>query len=265
MRRVVGFYLLLFPAALVGAAGTSFLLFRHVDLRFEAFAAAVAIPAFQAAVVTALSRRPGAPPLFALAARGLSDRAVALILSADLLLLAVSALLSSDPVWGLAQGAVPPVWSAVKGLLAAALLLFLALLRPGRPLERVALALFAIGLAAFAVDVFRPWLGRLPEAVLPGGPPLYRWLASYGALFVLAVAGLLLAGAILQRRRQEAGLFADAAVLAVLVAGLAVVLNVFLHPFLVEPWQSSVKALGSLAMTFLLASVLLALRAPSPR
>ncbi len=265
MRRVVGLYLLLFPAALAGSAGLSFLLFRHVDLRFEAFAAVVAVPAFQALVVAALSRRPGSTPLAALAARALSDRAVAPLLAADALLLALFVLRASDPAWGLADGPVPAAWGAAKGLAAAGLLLLLAALRPGKAAGRLCLAVTGIGLAAYALDTFRPWLFRLPERVLPGRSLLYRWLASYGALWVVAVAGLLLAAALLWRRREEAGFLADLAAGATLLSGLLVVLNVFLHPFLVEPWQSLVKALGSLTMTLLLASALLALRARPAR
>lgn len=265
MRRVAGLYLLLLPAALAGSAGVSFFLFRHVDLRFEAFAAIVAIPAFQALVVAALSRRPASTPLGALAARALSDRAVALLVAADLLLLALFALRSGDPAWGLAEGPVPAAWGAAKGLAAAGLLLVLAGLRPGKAAGRLALAAFGLGLASYALDAFLPWLHRLPQRVLPGRSLLYRWLASYGALWVVAVAGLLLAGAVLWRRREEAGFLADLAAGATLFSGLLVVLNVFLHPFLVEPWQSLVKALGSLTMTSLLASALLALRArPAP-
>lgn len=265
MRRLVLLYLALFPAALLAAGAVSAVVFSRVDLGREAFAATVAVPALQAAVVAALTRSKSAPRVVATLAGAPGVRTVAALLAVDLLLLAASVARPADAVWGVTAGGVPPVWAAVKGLAAGAAFLALAARADAAARLRVLGAAAGAGLAAFSLDAFLPWLAQLPYRVLYGWSLLYKWLATYAPLWLTGMAVLLALAPALSRRSPAAALLADGACGAALLAGLVVVLNVFLRPYLVEPWQSLVELLGSTTMTFLLAAALLALRAPEGR
>jgi len=239
LRRFLGYWLLLTPAYLVAAALSSWLLLNLVDLTYEAFAAWLLVPVAQALVLAATSRRTpllpaGRPPLLALAPLAFGLGVVAAGLWRPL-----------DARWGLLvpgslQGLFPRALAILAG---ATFLASCARVREGR----ASVASLGALLLLLGLDAVQPFLGSLPGVLLPRLGLFLGGLVTWGILVALVFAAAL-AG---QRALEETSAWAArllGASLAVLFAGLhGALLQLFLHPWLEEPWSLLVPAAVSIA------------------
>lgn len=262
MSRLLAIWLTLLAAFWLTRALASAVLFGTADRSYEGMVQLVIVPAFQTLLVVWLTRRPGpfGPAVPVRAALHQSDLRAILLL--DFLVLALGWLLGSlaGLDWFSLSGGrnLPSTWLAMKAG-AAGLVLAIDLRtatddeRERRWLFAFAAALLALGLSVL-LDVLRP----LPELLLPSQPRLLRWLVVHGGLYAAGAALVLEAQRLL--RHRPAALALDWALGLSLLGGLITVLHVVQRPFLTEPWSSLAGTCNSLAVTGLLAAVLLGRR-----
>ena len=251
MRRFLGNWLLLSPAYLVAAARSSWLLLDLVDVTYEAFVAWLLVPAAQALVLAATSRRTpllpaGRPPLLALAA-----------LASGLAVVAAGLGRPFDANGGfLGPGHLQGLFPRVLAILAGAA--FLASCAPARR-GRLAVASLGALLLLLGLDAVLPFLASLPGALLPGLGQFLGGLVTWGVLVALVFAAALTA----QRALEETSAWAArllGASLGVLFGTLhGALLQLFLHPWLEKPWSLLVPAAVSVAAALAVAAGLAAL------
>jgi hypothetical protein len=277
MARLLALWLTLLAAFWLTRALASALIFGTADRGDEGVFLVVTVPALQALLVAWATRRPG-PLAHALPVRAaLRQPGLRVILLLDAAVLALGWLLGTlgEVGWfSLTQGRnLPGAWVAIKAGAAAVVLL------PGtresspergpeQRQERRWLLGFAAALLALALTVLFDVLRPLPELLLPAQPRLLRWIVVHG-LLLAAGTGLALRVQRLYRRAARridaaAALALDWALGLALLAGLIAAPHLLLRPFLPEPWGSLAATCSSLAVTALLAAVLLARNIPSP-
>ena len=244
MRRLIAVALLLAVVQLVVGAGVSAGLFRKVDLRFNAFLALALIPAFQAGVLMWVTRDP-ATRMMAAAFDVFGNRIAVAIVLADLLILALTLMLA------------PQMFRIVSGAhaLVAAVALFFTAAR------MTWVALTATGLALYGVSGFWNWLALIPD-LFGDSAKVLRWAAAYGPLFIVAIAVLLATARALEWRSRSAAGWLEIAVALLLIAAVVIASNVFLHPFLTQPWRI---VEGALAWTSVTSMILAAVSASTAR
>lgn len=261
MKRFLLVWVGLASVLAVGTALVSYLVFHRIDLRFAAVAQLVVIPIFQAAVLMWVSGDRNLPALLRILREARTRVVVLAVLGVDFAVLGLGWALRTQSVVGLAgRESLQPAWIGVKALALAVAFGILAA-RGARPLaERMWLALVALSVLALGGEPFRPWLGALPDHLLPSAlPTVLKWLIVYGGIYLLVIAGLVHTGTVLRRRSSLAGFLIDGACAVGFLAGVITVLSIFFWPHLVEPWASVVRTCVSLAATFTLAGGLSAL------
>jgi len=259
MRRFLLLWICLAPPLVVTTFAISIISFRHLDLRYVAFVQLLVIPTCQAAVVTWVGGQCGLSRLAWAVRETIRHRLIALFVVLDVGFLCLGVVMRGHPIFGVAgQSSVHPGWAAVKALIAGAALLGAALLwsRDSRK-HRV----WVLGLAGFVVAVasnaFFPWLDDLPELIHGVGPLVIRWLVVYGGLSTLGLIVLFQVSAKVRERSPLAAFYFDLAGACIFAVVLVFALNIFLRPFLVEPWASIVRVLASIgASAFLIGSSL---------
>ncbi|MFP5285754.1 MAG: hypothetical protein ACLGI9_08450 [Thermoanaerobaculia bacterium] len=243
MSRLLAIWLTLLAAFWLTRALASAVIFGNADRGYEGLFLLVTVPALQALLVRTALRQP--------------DLRFILLLDAAVLALGWILGTVGEVVWfSLSQGRnLPSAWVALKAG-AAAVILFLDT-RGKRGEEARWLLGLAAGLLALGLMVLFDALRPLPALLLPDRPRLLSWLLVHGTLFA-AGAGLLLRVQRLFRRERVAALALDWALGLGLLAALVAVLHLGQRPFLTEPWGSFAATCNSLAVTALLAAVLLA-------
>jgi hypothetical protein len=268
VRRFLALWFALTVTAIGVTAAVSFLAFHNVDLRYEPFVAYVAVPSLQALFLAWATKKPGRASIREIRQATFRHPTVAPVLILDAVLLGTGWVLQSHPILGLGGAiSVQPKWIGTKSIAASLFLLAAAVRREGtqdslphRPVptwsERLWIILFALVLAGAGLHAFWPWIEWWPRLVTPGDfaslPSLIRWAIAYGGLFFVAMGLALKTAGLLAIRSPVAGFDVEAATGAAFCAALIVVLNVFLRPYLVEPWHSLALTAGSLAATLLL-------------
>ena len=259
MSRLLAIWLTLLAAFWLTRALASAVVFGNADRGYEGLFLLVTVPALQALLVAWATRRPG-PFAHVLPVRtALRQPDLRFILLLDAAVLALGWILGTlgEVGWfSLSQGRnLPSTWVALKAG-AAAVILFLDT-REERGEEGRWLLGLAAGLLALALMVLFDVLRPLPALLLPDRPRLLSWLLVHGSLFA-AGAGLLLRVQRFFRRGHAAALALDWALGLALLAALVAALHIFKRPYLTEPWASFAATCNSLAVTALLAAVLLA-------
>lgn len=261
MKRFLLVWVSLAFVLVVGTDLTSYLVFHRIDLRFAALAQLVVIPIFQVAVLMWVSGDWNLRALLRNLREARTRVVVVAVLAVDFVVLGLGWALQTRPVVGLAgPESLQPAWIGVKALAVAGALAMLAAQRLQPLAGRVWFGLLALGVAALGGESFRPWLGALPDRLLPSAlPTVLKWLAVYGGIYLLVFVGLVHTGTMLRRRSPLAGFFVDGTCAVGFLAGVITVLNIFFWPYLVEPWASVVRTCLSLAATFTLVGCVSAL------
>jgi hypothetical protein len=266
MKRFLLLWVLLTVVLGATAVAISLVFFHHVDLRYEAFLELLLIPAFQVAILM-WARNEWSPAGIATAAReSCRHPLIFSLVLADLAILALAWALWDRPLVGIAaQPGLLPSWTAIKIAAAGVILAALAFSPLHSTNQRAWLGLTAALALALSLATWVSWLRLLP-ALLPGKlPTVLRWLAAYGTMYLLTMAAMLGTGSILSRRSRLAVFPLNAAAGFGFVVALVVAANIFLRPFIPEPWASVTRTCLSLAATGTLASTLLAFVKRAPR
>lgn len=264
MSRLLAIWLTLLAAFWLTRALTSAAIFGSSDRSYEGVFLIVTVPAFQALLVAWAVRRPG-PFTHALpvqiALRRPNLRTILLLDAAVVVLGWVLGTLGEAGWFSLSQGRnLPSSWVALKAAAAGVILLLDTRgSNPERGEERRWLLGFAGALLALALMILFDLLRPLPALLLPELRRLLAWLLINGTL-AAAGTGLVLRVQRLFRHsaRTVSALALDWTLGLGLLAGLITTLHLFRRPFLIEPWASFAATCNSLAVTALLAAVLLA-------
>jgi|HubBroStandDraft_3_1064219.scaffolds.fasta_scaffold03818_2 hypothetical protein len=205
MKRILTLWLALLAVFWAGRTALGLLLLGRVDQGYPAALQLVAVPAVQAAALGWITRRSGGVPLALPWQLAWSRRRLALVLSAELVVLAAGGLAALGWLAPLglgpearatrwlalgARGALP-AWSAAAQLAAAAALFAWAAARGPRPLgRRIRLALLAAGLLAAAAWPLAGRFDALPRILAPAAavPALLCAAAAAAAAFLLLAA-----------------------------------------------------------------------------
>lgn len=272
MSRLLAIWLTLLAAFWLTRSAASALLFGTADRSFAGTLQLVVVPVLQAVVVALLTRRPGPfePAVPLRAALRQSDLRAILILDGVVLVLGwILGTLGGLGWFSLAGGRnLPSTWLALKAGAAGVVLAMD--LRSSEPAidderERRRLFAFAAALLALGLSVLLDLLRPLPELLFPSWPRLLRWLLVHGSLFAAGTGLVLEIQRLLRHRERAAALALDWALGLSLLGALIAVLHIVRRPFLTEPWGSIAATCNSLAVTALLAAVLLARQDASRR
>ncbi|HWC65479.1 MAG TPA: hypothetical protein VG777_05305 [Thermoanaerobaculia bacterium] len=262
MRRFVLLWAVLAAVGWVAGTAVDFAGFRRLDWTFDAFCAALFVPAAQSAAVCLLVPGRGVP--LRSAWRTLSKPlAIRLLLAIDAALVAAGFLARSSSSWSAEnpRGA-PALAIAAQAAAAGVATLWLAR-RDGKPAERGALA--AAGVAALvAAAAAAGFGGRAAALLLPRAPQLVRLIVFGVGGFVVGIGLLLAAVPIVARRRGEAARGLEAATGLALAAGAVAAAHLFRFPHVVPPWDGIIRALLVAAAALALASMAAALRRERP-
>jgi hypothetical protein len=240
VKRFLALFVLLLVAGFLAREAVALGVFRHVDARYVAFVQILCVPAFQAAVLAALSRRGGRPARVVLA--NLARRPALVGLFVAELLVVVGGWLG--PHRG--PHAIAVAVSALAA--AAALVATVSQVRRGKS----ALLLLAAGLAVWAANAFQGFLEHAPEHLLPRVHVLLRIVVVLGGMLLLAFVLILGAASVARARRSASAVLFEVGAALTFLAALVVVLSFFLHPWLEPPWLSIEKSASYLALTAVL-------------
>ncbi len=258
MRRLLYLWLALLGAFWAASATLSTIVLGRVDRGEIAVFSMVAIPIVQALALGWFTRSrrggPGAP--LPTGAAGWVIRALLLL---DLLVASIGGLLPEDPLFSLnAGGLVTHLYAAVQALGAAGLAAVAA--RRERH-ERWPLLLLALALGGYAIDSGFGVLSVLPARLAAERSSFAVWLSVHGGAAILG-GGLLLH--LEQRWRAGHPRASRALEIALglgILAGLGSILGIRLRPEVGQPLFMIGCLCGFLAITFILAALLL-LRTP---
>ncbi len=248
-------------AALAGAtAFLSIAVFRHLDLRYVTLVQLLIIPTVQTLVVGWVTRQWSASRLMWAARETLHHRLVTALILVNAAVLALGQLLVELPGGDPGdRGRVIALWSGLQTACAAVVLLRAIARGTIRQRRRWLLALAVCALAVTA-GIAIHWLGA-PDPFRGLMPRAARWLAGIGGSAAIALLVLVRAAAAVRGDSPLAGLYFELAAASLFAMALVGVLNVFLHPFLSEPWSTLAAALALCSATSVLAGSLLALPA----
>lgn len=259
MRRFLQLWICLAPPLVVTTLAVSVIGFRHLDLRFVTFVHALLIPTFQAAVVTWVEGRWGLSRLVWAARETVNRRLIAGLVVLDASFLCLGVAMREHTVLGvIGNSSLHLRWAAVKTLLAGALLVATAVSwRQGGSARIWVVSLAGLAIAV-ASGAFVPWLKDLPELIQGAGPVVVRWILVYGGLSVLALMVLSHVAARVHRGSPLAAFYVDVVSACAFLVTVICAVNIFLRPFLAQPWIGVVTVLASTGATALLvASTLL--------
>ncbi len=258
MKRFLLFWAVLGAACLVGRFGTSALAFRHLDLTLGAVAQTLLVPCLQAALLVLVARRTGAFPVRKALRELASRRLLLALLSADLVVVALACTLRSRPLLDFAgPWSVPALLVVLKSAAAAGLGGTAAFDRTATARERWRLLVLSAGMAVYGVDAATGWLHRVPEILFPRSSLVVGWIVTVVPLFLGALLVILAAAGVARERRDPSWFLFDAAAGLVAFCGVVVLLNVYLRPYLVEPWRLAVSVAAYLAHALLFLGLLL--------
>lgn len=257
MKELIKVYLLLFVVHLAARFAVSFLIFRHVDLRFEIFAQIMIVPVCQAVLLAWLLGDISASRWIGSWASALRRRpSVAAFLLVDFALLGAGWWWSGPGWFDLTQaGSIAGRYTGVKVLAASLLVIQAGIAGNWSRGERAAVVLFGMGLGAYGTDYFSSWLEPLPGLLLPAWPALRSKFLVYGALFVTTILLLLKIETIWKRRSAHAGSILSSATAMALLGALVVVVHSFNRQFLLPPWSGVASTCAFLAISAILAAI----------
>ena len=265
VSRSLAVWGLLAVAFATGRHAASFLLFRHLDVTFEAFAQILLVPAAQAGAFAFLAPRRDRPGLPSPA----REPWAAGLLVADLLLVGASFVwprleaLSARPLGELPVSLLS-LAVAVKSVAAIA---WLARdmgrrrardgeERPKRPfLERAGSLLLAAGCAGYGLDAATGWILKAPARLFPQLLAPVQWLVTIPALFAVSMTLLLRLAATGRAARTGARAPLGWAAGLGIASATVVVLSLYQRPFLVAPWAQLVHGASYLAFSSLFLAV----------
>jgi hypothetical protein len=246
--------LALIPATLAITLG----LFRTVDLTDKEIFASLAVPAFQAVVLSSAGDQPGRWPH--VWAEVLAHRLVRPILLIDAVMLSLGLVLWRSPQIGIPLAPIQRHWVGIK-LMAAAFFLASQVrggANDGR--RRGALAALALALAAVGLNAFTPWILaatlHVPNAINRQPLPLL-WLEWFGAIFTVVLLLVLRSMPAIARASATAARLAAAATILLFWATLALLTNGSASLLPVLPWAPiAVVAASASATLFACAAIL---------
>jgi hypothetical protein len=242
VRRFVFLWAILGAAQGIAGTAVDLAAFRRLDLTYEAFCAALLVPAAQAAALLLIAPSAREVSLGDACRRIAAHPSVRVLLAADVALIAAAFVVRPGSAWSAsrAEGVLSRVaaaQAAIGGLLALG-----SAPRAAKRRDRaLVVAAGAVGLVAAGFAT--PLPGRLLRAVVPR---LFRALPLmlFGEVGLAVAAGILLAAApAFARRLPAAGRALDAAVALELGAATIVALHLFRLPLVSPPWDGVVRAL----------------------
>lgn len=262
MRRFVLLWGVLAAVGWIAGTTVDFAGFRRLDWTFDAFCAALFVPAAQSSAVCLLVPGGGVP--LRSAWRSLSKPlAIRLLFAADAALVAAGFLARPSSPWSVENPRGAPAFAIALETAAAGLASLGLARREGTPAERGTLATAgAAALVAASAAAGIP--GRAAALLLPHAPRLVRVLVFGVGGFVLGIGALLAAIPVVARRRPEAGRGLETATALALAAGAVAAAHLFRFPHVVPPWDGVIRALLLAAAALGLASMPAALRRESP-
>jgi len=265
VRRFLGLWLVIGLVQWVAMTALDYAVLHAVDWRFEAFCEALLIPAIQAAAVAAVLAAPGKASGGRTLAAAARERWILPLAALGAAVLAAGWLADPRSALSLARlrGA-PNLWFSAQIAAAAALGAGVALRRAWTPRERAWLLLASA--AAFAVSARQAmhWAGTFSDTSPLGSTPFLRALALELAFLGAAVGLTLKASTILGRTSALSGAMLEASAFFPVSAAMIVAINLFLRPRLVPPWSAVAGSLLLVGAPLVLASSVLAWRAPQP-
>lgn len=256
MRRFLLVWLCLAMPLVVVTAVIAVVVFRHVDLRYVTLMQMLFIPVFQAVVVTWVRRQWGMSHLSWAVREILRHRVIAVFILLDAAFILLGLVMNQVPAVAFGgEGSLQPLWAAAKALLAGVLLIVAAYRVSVRWRHKVWMLGLAAILLGLSMEPVLPWLGRLPEIgfIHDVGPKVIRWSIVYGGLLVIALVVLFKIQSVLRERFALAGFFLDLVVVFTFAMALIYPMNLYLRPFLLDPWGAVVGVLVSLSATAVLA------------
>jgi hypothetical protein len=169
------------------------------------------------------------------------------LFAADLLLVGLACSLRPGQLFDfVGPWSIPAVLVVVKSI-AAGLAGFLAFEKTASARERWWFLALSAGLAGYGIDAATGWLLRTPEALFPRAPHAVGWILAVVPLFLGTVSVLLATSKIAKERRNPSWVLFEAAAALVVFSSVVVLLNLYLRPYLVEPWRLVVSAAAYLA------------------
>jgi len=258
MRRILAFWLILFPINLVVCPAIDYLLFNHVDIRYEALVLFFVIPLAQTVALAAgLGIVTWGSVILPLRTIGRSP-AVGLFVLLDAVVLSVTLMPGMPESISLSLPDGFASWyMGIKALAGGMLVVAASLSGRWTDWNRRWLLLIGVLLCAHGLDYFTPWLALLSRPFIARWSLLYGWLLFYGPLFVLVVLLLARLEAIWHSHSRAAGFTVRYAAAFAVIGATMVSLNVYNRPFLLEPWASVAKGCAYLTLTALLAASLI--------
>ncbi len=230
MRAYLRIWIGLLIVAIVTSFGVTFALYRHIDLTFLHAASLLVATAAQAAV---LAWQPGVwPAVWTPLRAGFAHVQVRPLLFIDAGLLLAGLVWWTRPGLGLGgDGGAQSMWIGVKAL-AGAVLWWRAAGTGGVTHARLAPALLLVVVAIQALTGGVDALVSSGAGAVPHVPEVIARVVCYGAIAWLAVR-----------------IMPDLALALAVPAVLAVVLSMFNHPGVVQPWRAFALASASLSVT----------------
>jgi len=259
MKRIIALWFILFVANLVAYPAINYLVFNHVDARYEAYVQLVVVSLAEAVVLAAalglITRRSVLLPLSVMG----KPTAAGLFLWVDGLVLLLT-LMPGLPEWirldqpnGFAN-----YYLGAKALAGGVLVVRGSFNGQWTDWDRRWLMLIGVILAAFGFDYFMPWLAALSQPFVANWALLLGWLLFYGPLFALVLVLLARLETIWARHSAEAGFMVRYAAGSAIVGATIGALNVFNRPYLLEPWASVAKGCTYFTLSVVLAGSIVA-------
>lgn len=261
MGWFLGVWLCLSVSLAGATTALSFVVYRHLDLRYVALVRLLVIPTVQTAVVGWVQRRWSLSRLLRAAGDVLRHRIVAVLLLIDAVVLWLGHLRAGLAPGGGVLGGAITLWSGLQ-LGAAGALLLAASVRPAGRRRHVWLAGLTICTLTAAVWLSLHALGIAPEPLDGVVPRAARWLVGSALLAAIALLALVRAAAVVRESSALAASSFELAAGCLFTLMLVVELNVALHPFLTEPWATMARVLALSCATFVLAGSVLARPTP---
>jgi hypothetical protein len=258
MRRFLLLWLCMAITLGMTSLAVSLVVYRHLDLGYVTLVHLLVIPAFQAVVVSWVGNRWGLSDIAWAARETRQHSLIVIIVVLDALVLLVGLVSDDQSMLALAAPrSLQPYWAALKAFAAGALLI----LGCRGSEENAGRKAWILGLAAcllaLGIEPIVPWLRRLPEIISGVHAETIRWLFSFGGFWALVMVFLVMAGSVVRRGSRLAAFYLDLSAACLFAIGLIVPLNIFLRPFLMEPWSSIVTVLASTGATAALGASIL--------
>jgi hypothetical protein len=259
MKRIVALWFILFIANLLGRHAINYLIFNHVDARYEAYVQLVVLPVVEALVLAVvLGLITGRSLLVPLKTIG-KPTAAGLFLLIDGLVLLLT-LMPGLPEWirlGQPNG-FSNYFLGGKAVGGGILVIWGSFYRKWGDWDRRWLMLIGVVLCAHGIDYFMPWLAPLLRPFVTGWGQLFGWLYFYGPLFLFVMLLMARLETVWSKHSADASYMVRYAAMFAVAGAMIVTLNVFNRPYLLEPWAAVAKVCAYLTLTALVAGSILA-------